>query len=209
MARSGEASERRTQAERAATAHRRMIRAAAKLMARQGYTKTTLAQVGKEAGYTGGLVSHHFGSKEGLLRELLGRITGRFFQDQIRPATEGKTGLEALLALAGTYLAELRLREPQMRALYVLMGEALGPVSGINELFAELNRGFRIQVRQLIEEGIERGEIRSRIDADAESAVIVGMLRGVALQWMTDPGCFDLVAVGESLDDTLRRHLAA
>ena len=49
---------RRTQAERSATANRRMIRAAIQLIARQGYTKTTLAQVGKEAGYTGGLVSH-------------------------------------------------------------------------------------------------------------------------------------------------------
>ena len=101
---------RRTQAERTATASRRMLRAARKLIARQGYTKTTLAQVGKEAGYTGGLVSHHFGSKEGLLRELVGRISDRFYGDQIRPATEGRTGLDALLATADTYLNELVVR---------------------------------------------------------------------------------------------------
>ena len=109
---------RRTQAERTATAARRMLRAAGSLIARQGYTKTSLAQVGKQAGYTGGLVSHHFGSKEGLLRELVGNITGRFYSDQLRPAIDGATGVDAICATARAYLAELRLREERMRTLY-------------------------------------------------------------------------------------------
>lgn len=200
---------RRTQAERTATAWRRMVRAATGLIARQGYTKTTLSQVGKEAGYTGGLVSHHFGSKEGLLRELVGRITGRFYQDQIRPAVDGRAGVDALCAIADTYFNELVVREERMRALYVLMGEALGPVSEINEVFAELNRGFRVNARQVIERGVAQGEIRGDLDPDAEAGLFVGMLRGVALQWMADPGCFDLNAVGASMKDALRRHLAA
>jgi len=200
---------RRTQVERTATAHRRMIRAAIQLIARQGYTKTSLAQVGKEAGYTGGLVSHHFGSKEGLLRELTGRIASRFYTDQIQTATRGRVGIDALLVTVDTYLNELIVREERMRALYVLMGEALGPVAEINEVFAELNKGFRLTTRRLIEEGMESGEIRSDLDPDAEAGLFVGMLRGVALQWMADRGCFDLDAVGSSLKDALRRHLAA
>jgi AcrR family transcriptional regulator len=200
---------RRTQAERTATAHRRMIRAATKLIARQGYTKTSLAQVGKEAGYTGGLVSHHFGSKDGLLRDLVGRITGRFYADQIRPAVEERTGVDALCVMVDTYLNELVVRQERMRALYVLMGEALGPVSEINEVFAGLNRGFRVNAGEVIRAGVRAGEIRSELDADAEAGLFVGMLRGVALQWMTDPGCFELDAVSESLKDALRRHLAA
>jgi AcrR family transcriptional regulator len=200
---------RRTQAERAATASRRMLRAARQLIARQGYTKTTLAQVGKEAGYTGGLVSHHFGSKEGLLRELVGRIVERFYTDQLQPAMGGLTGLDAINAAADTYLKELAVREERMRTLYVLMGEALGPVPSITEVFAELNRGFRDNIRKLIEQGVESGEIRSDLDPEAGAGLVVGMLRGVALQWITDPGCFDLDAMATSLKDAIRRHLAA
>lgn len=200
---------RRTQAERTATASDRMLRAARQLIARQGYTKTTLAQVGKEAGYTGGLVSHHFGSKEGLLRELVSRITQRFYQDQIRPATADLHGLHALTTTVDTYLNELVVRGERMRTLYVLMGEALGPVPEINEVFAELNAGFRSNARTSIEDGVARGEIRADLDADAEAGLFVGMLRGVAMQWMADPGCFDLEAVRASLKDALRRHLAA
>jgi hypothetical protein len=117
--------------------------------------------------------------------------------------------LDALTATVDTYLNELGVREERMRTLYVLMGEALGPVSEVGEVFTELNRGFRAQACRLIEEGVKRGEIRSDLDSDAEAGLFVGMLRGVALQWMADPGCFDLDAVGASLKDALRRHLAA
>src|SRR5439155_1232642 len=105
-----------------------ILRAAIKLIARQGYSRTTLAEIGKEAGYSGGLVSHRFGSKQDLLRALVGRITTRFAQDQMVPAIEGRPGLEALCEMGDTYLRELTAREARLRALYVLMGEALGPV---------------------------------------------------------------------------------
>ena len=38
---------------------------------------------------------------------------------------------------------------------------------------------------------------------------MVGLLRGVAFQWMADPGCFDLESVGTSVRNTLQRNLAA
>jgi hypothetical protein len=82
-------------------------------------------------------------------------------------------------------------------------------VAEINEVFAELNRGFRHSAGTWIREGMEAEQIRSDLDPDAEAAVFVGMLRGVAAQWMADPRCFDLDAVRESLKDALRRHLAA
>ena len=144
---------RRTQAERTATAHRRMIRAAIRLIARQGYTKTTLAEVGREAGYTA-------------------------------PC--------AMICAAPCRLSD-----------------SDGTVPEVNEVFAELNRGFRETARGLIQDGMDRGEIRSDLDPEAEAGLFVGMLRGASLQWMADPGCFDLDALAASLKDALRRHLAA
>ena len=200
---------RKTQAERSAIAASRMVRAASRLIAHQGFTKTTLAQVGREAGYTGGLVSHHFGSKEGLLRQLVGHITSRFYTDQVEPATSGRDGLDAICAMADTYFAELELRDERMRTLYVLMGEALGPVSEINEVFANLNDGFRKRAVGMIEHGIRTGEIRADADPKTEAAVLIGLLRGVALQWMTEPGCFDLDATRASVRRTIHAQLAA
>jgi AcrR family transcriptional regulator len=199
---------RRTQAERRDAAHRGMIRAAIRLIARQGYSQTTLAQVGIEAGYSSGLVSHHFGSKEGLLRELVRRIAVRFYQDQLRPATDVPSGLAALEAMIDTYIDELLLRPERMRALYVLMGEALGPLSEINAIFAELNRDLRGVVAELIERGRAVGDIRADVDGGTEAALYVAMLRGLANQWMAEPSCLDLDAVRRSLKHAVRCHLA-
>ena len=199
---------RRTQAERTATAARRMIRAAGALIARQGYSKTSLAQVGREAGYSGGLVSHHFGSKEGLLRALIGHVTARFNADQLAPAMEGERALEALCALARAYLEELRLREERMRTLYVLMGESLGPVGEIQDVIANLNKGFRSDAARLIDEGMRDGEIRPDVDPDVEAAVFLALLRGLGIQWMTEPGCIDLDQVVLSVERSIRRQLA-
>src|SRR6218665_3470496 len=69
---------RRTQAERVAESDRRLIEAAIRLIARVGYTHTTLESIGVEAGYSRGLVQHRFGSKERLLAELIKHITADY-----------------------------------------------------------------------------------------------------------------------------------
>ncbi len=200
---------RRTQAERSALSESRMLRAAIRLIAKQGYSKTTLAQIGEASGYSRGLASHRFGSKEGLLQVLVEGSAGRFLEEQVLPAIEGRSGLEALSVLVDTYLNELVVREERLRAIYVLMGEALGPVPEIREVFVKLNGAFRDSARGSIEAGIKDGEIRSDLDPVVESALFVGTLRGVAMQWVLEPDCFDLVAVRASVKESLARHLSA
>ena len=99
------ATKRRTQAERKAESERRIIRAARELFARQGYMRTTLIEVGQSAGYTGGLVTHRFGSKEGLLNAVVDNSARRFAEEQVRPAVEGKTATKADRIALG-YIAE-------------------------------------------------------------------------------------------------------
>ena len=185
-----------------------MLRAAIKLIARQGYSRTTLAEIGKEAGYSGGLVSHRFGSKQDLLRALVERITTRFARDQMMPAIEGRPGLEALCEMADTYLRELTAREERLRALYVLMGEALGPVPELRSVFARLNESIRSAAGGCIRRGIEEGHIRPDVDPEIEAAMFLALLRGVAMQWLVDPGSVDLAALRAFVGETIRRSLA-
>ena len=200
-------SRRKTQAERSALSERRILRAATRLIARQGYTRTTLAQIGKEAGYTAGLVSHRYGSKEGLLRVLVDSIRGRFYQDQLVQALGDRIGLEALCAAVDIYLNELLVREDRLRLLYVLMGEGLGPVPEIREVFVDLNREFRALAQRWIEAGAAAGQIRREVSPSVEAALFVGLVRGAATQWLTDPGCFALDAVREEIKAILRARL--
>jgi len=200
---------RRTHAERTEQTDKLMIRAAVKLIARQGYFRTTLAEIGEESGYSQGLVSYRFGSKEGLLKALMNRITQRFWDDQMHPALKGLSGLDALGAMSDTYLKELVPRESRLRALYVLMGEAIGPVPEIRDVFAELNAGMRTLAEKCIRRGIEERQIRKDIDPAIEAATYVALLRGVAMQWLVDTKCFDLATVRDAVKENIRRGLAA
>lgn len=63
--------ERRTQDERRALAERRVVEAAVALIADHGSRSATLARVGENAGYSRGIVTHHFGTRDGLLRRVV------------------------------------------------------------------------------------------------------------------------------------------
>src|SRR5215475_6488436 len=119
---------RRTQRERRETSYRRMLEAAVKLIERQGSSRTTLAEVGELSGYSYGLVSHRFGSKEGLVRAVTREAQANFARHEMG-GREPSTGLEGVLALAARYLRAAAAKN--RNALYVLIGEALGPVPEI------------------------------------------------------------------------------
>lgn len=179
--------ERRTQEQRRAESERRIIKAASELFAQQGYLRTTLSQVGTRAGYTGGLVTHRFESKEGLLRAVVDHISTRFLEDQIGPAISLDRASDALASCIEIYLREVTIRQSRVRALYVLMGEALGSVPEIRDQIADLNRKFRNYVADIIRRGQRQGEFSKRISADDAAVLVLGLLRGVTMQVLADP----------------------
>ncbi len=187
-----DAAPRRTQEERKAESERRIIRAAIELFATQGYLKTTMNQVGEAAGYTGGLVSHRFGSKEGLLKAAILRISNRFLEDQLRPAVEASSAEEAVRSMIEIYLKEVTIRQSRIRALYVIMGEALGAVPEVQEDIAALNDGFRSRLATMVRRGIDNGEFAAGVDPEAAGILILGLLRGVTMQALADPDAIDI-----------------
>ena len=101
----------RTHEQRRELSEKQMLKAAITLFARQGYMKTTLTEVGREAGYTAGLVSHKFGSKEGLLQAVVDHISKRFLNDQLGKAIQKTSATESINNYIDIYLTEVSLRE--------------------------------------------------------------------------------------------------
>jgi len=197
---------RRTQRERRETSYRRMLAAAVKLIERQGSSRTTLAQIGELSGYSYGLVSHRFGSKDALVRAVTREVQESFARHAMGEL-EDRRGLAALLVLAERYLRAAAARN--RNALFVLIGEALGPLPAIRRDMADADGKFRAAVRRLIERGIDDGDVRRDADPAAQAAMVVGILRGLAIQRLLNPSAFDLDAVCRELRITLRRALAA
>lgn len=182
----------RTQLERRELSEKQMLKAAIALFARQGYLKTTLTEIGKESGYTAGLVSHKFGSKEGLLQAVVDHISRRFLNDQLGKAIQQASATASINNYIEIYLTEVSLREGPMRALYAIMGEAIGAVPEIRQSIANLNEGARSRLMDIIQHGLEQGEFREDTDTEAAAALIIGALRGLVMQHLIDPKNFKL-----------------
>ena len=193
---------RRTQQERKAESERAIILAALNLFARQGYMRTTLNEIGKAAGYTGGLVSHRFGSKEGLLQAVLNHIRTRFLDDQLGSAITTESAEESLRNYIEIYINEVTVREGRIRALYVIMGEALGAVPEIRKNIAELNEHARNRLAGIIQRGIASAEFRNDANPDTSAVLVMGTLRGVVMQYLADPRAFNIKAVMKSMQDS-------
>ena len=198
---------RRTQAERREESERRMLQAAAELIAEQGFTTTSLDHIGLRAGYRRGLVSHKFGSKEGLAHELIKRIRRNVYDSAIDPVRRKEGGVEAVIEVADAYVAGLERRKPYTRALYVLMFESLGPLPATNEEFKDISRNLKNVFRDLLIDAQKSGELGKHIDCNRLALHITSNLRGITLMWLIEGDEFDLDGARAELRETLSLRL--
>ena len=181
-----------TQAERTAKAETRMVRAAIELLNETGIRGTTLVAIGERSGYSRGLATHHFGSKAGLFRTVLKRLSAAWSRKLTR-ALAGKSGLEAVEIAIDTHLAHV-LRHPEyIRVQYMLWGSAIDPSSEFKPNVTEFMQIQRESVAGWIADGQQRGEIRPELSPTRLAEQYYGALIGINQQWQVSPD-FDLPA---------------
>ena len=186
---------RRTQQERRAEAERRVVAAAVRLIAQKGPRAVTLAEVGREAGYSRGIVHLHFGSREQLLDAVV-RQAQRFDVPEVPGSA-----LDQLTALVHAYLHTFLQRAPATGAFLLLWAESVAADPVLGPLFAERDTAFRADLARHVEQGIADGSIRADADPAATAAMLLGMLRGLGMQLLSSSGA--------SLDGGLADRTAA
>ena len=195
------------QRERSQRSTRALLDAAGEVIAEVGYENMTLAAVGERAGYSRGLVTARFGSKQKLLTALVERMTAGWTHRNVLPRTVGRSGLEAVVTLLDAIRDQAQ-RDPRaLRVLYALIFEALGPNADLRSHFVEFHRTMRADIAKMLRRGVRDGSVRTDVDPAAEAVCIVGGLRGVAYQWALDPDAFDPVAALDYLTRTSRARL--
>jgi AcrR family transcriptional regulator len=194
-----------TQAERTALAETRMVKAAIELLNTLGIQGTTLVAIGEKSGYSRGLATHHFGSKAGLFRTVLKRLSSAWSKE-LGKKMNGKTGLEAVESAIDAHLAHA-LRHPEyIRAQNILWGAALDPSSEFKPNVTEYQRIQRESVAAWVCSGQAAGEIRPDIDAERFAEQFYGGLIGINHQWLVNPE-FDLASACADFKHNLVRLL--
>lgn len=195
------------QAERSALSDKKMLESAVALINERGTAKTTLKEIGEVAGYSRGLASYRFGSKDGLWMELFARFDD-LWKSHLREYLAGKTGLDAIRAAIHAQRDFFR-REPKyLRAMYILWYESLGKESDIRAKLAGHHRIYRRDVRRWIEKAQELEQVSRQIDAEQFAIGYCSFMFGTIYQWVVAPDSIDLDAQLAHFEATTLFNLA-
>jgi AcrR family transcriptional regulator len=190
----GSKAERRTQAQRRADSEHRLLTATAALIVERGLNNVSLTEIGRRAGCSHALVNHLFGSKAALI-ERLNTVVDDFFVEHTRHAVE-QGGAAGLLSFVEVYLGAVTGPDPIGRVHLLLWAEAVAGTPEIRPARAARDERFRAGVATMVSRAAR--EFDHPIDVESTAFVIVGVLRGVAMQMLLDPASMPLdQAVGQ------------
>jgi AcrR family transcriptional regulator len=158
----------------------------------------TLAEVGHRAGYSRGIVTHHFGTKEALLGAF-----ARVAQGHVRPPAEQEPGLEHLAAAVNAYLVQVRSGDPYVRGFLLLWVESVNAPPELRAIFSERDRFFVDQILGDLDAGVAAGTIAADVDLTATAVALAAQLRGIGLQLIIDPESLDVDHTNEVVRRTL------
>lgn len=197
---------RRTQAERRAESDQRLLGAAAELITLRGIEGASLAEIGRRAGYSHGLVHRRFGSKDALIERLNAEAV-ELFTAAATSRIGGARGADAVRILAETYFELVHGPDAIARVHLVIWSEAVACGAGRRPYRAVWDQRLRAAVADMIGTGLRDGSIRADLDPAAAAVLIVGLLRGAALQLLLDPQSGDVSAARSAVLDHLDRIL--
>ena len=196
---------RRTQAERSRDSERSLLQAAAELIAEGGVNAATLEAVGLRAGYSRGLATQKFGSKQGLVEALVAYLRERSEQAMQEQAIDALPGLDAVTAYVDAYLTNLN-GNPELRAYFILLSGAVADGTAPASVFADTHRWAERRIEGLIRRGQAEGAIRADLNANAAALMVGSLLLGLSTQMQIDPA-MDVAPIRETVRAALRAAL--
>ncbi|MBN8485483.1 MAG: TetR family transcriptional regulator [Sphingomonadales bacterium] len=195
--------QRRTQAERSAESEDRLLAAAATIIAEEGYLAATLERVGTAAGFSRGLASRKYGSKDGLIEAVIWRVSASVHAE-VDAAIDGLSSpLEQLLALFDRFV-ELVLRDTAVRAYFVLFSAMIANRLETRSVFEEVQQRFGARIEELVVAGQARGEIAPALPPQHLAFMVGCLLAGISIET-----AMGYATTGGSSPDALRSDLGA
>ena len=202
---SGHEAPRLTQAERRDRSERELLEATIRIVSEQGVSAATFEAIGREAGFSRGLVTQRFGSKDGLIRALIDHLHVWQGDALDRDKVREMDGLSALCAFVALHCQTFEGHE-ETRAYYMLLSSAVADQHDYREAFADSHERERVLIRAMIERGQASGHIRADVDADAQALMTGCALIGLRTQCLIDPKT-EIEPIRDALLASLRARL--
>lgn len=170
-----------------ASQQEKILDAAYAVIAREGYTRTSLRQIAQEAGVAVSQISYHYENKEGLLLAVARRVANKYYdymQLYLKPEMSPRDKGECIIRL---YQEVLENDTDLFRVMYDLVGLALWsePLRGkVREIFA----GILDKITAEVFTAEVMGELGKSYSPETIASLFFSGIFGIGVQSLLNPG---------------------
>ncbi len=176
----------------------RILQAAVRVFARQGFHQSTVAQVAREAGVADGTIYNYFRNKDDILIQFFAVRAGQVFARFRRETARGGNGLEKLRLLIRAHLEEFH-RDPDMAVVYETETHQSSRLA--EEQIRAMAKTYQDILAEIIEQGQEEGLFRRNLYAGLVKRLILGAVQETISSWLRSGRPYDLVSMADPLVD--------
>jgi TetR/AcrR family fatty acid metabolism transcriptional regulator len=178
--------------------YQRILEAAIKVFAEQGFFQSTIAQIAKEAGVADGTIYLYFKNKDDILVQFFDYKAKQVFDGFREEVNRAESAVDKLRNLVRRHLAEFQ-RDRNMAILYQFETHQSSRLA--EEQIKEMSNMYLDIVAEIMEQGQQEGLIRKNLYLSLVKRFILGAVDEVINTWIHSGGEYDLVSMADPLVD--------
>ena len=171
---------------KSAVSSQQIVDAAIRVLARQGYAKTSLLDIAKEAGMSKGALHYHYPTKEALIHAVLETACNAVQARTMRAWSPSDNPFEALRKSLEELWATRAERSNEAVVVADLLALSLYD-GALRPRLAEFYELGTRQIRDYLEQNLISLGLESRISLDILPRIVIGLLDGLVMQAFVDP----------------------
>lgn len=184
--------------------YQRILEAAVKVFAEQGFYQSTISQIAREAGVADGTIYLYFKNKDDILVQFFSYKTKLVFDRFREEVDKADNCFEKLRNLVRRHLEEFQ-NDRNMAVLY--QAETHQNSRLVEEQIKEMSKLYLDIVSEIVEQGQEEGRIRKDVYVSLVKRFILGGVDEVINTWLHSGGKYDLVSMADPLVDLFIRGI--
>ena len=178
--------------------YQRILEAAIKVFAEQGFFQSTIAQIAKEAGVADGTIYLYFKNKDDILVQFFNYKAKQVFDGFREEVNRAESAVDKLRNLVRRHLAEFQ-RDRNMAILYQFETHQSSRLA--EEQIKEMSNMYLDIVAEIMEQGQQEGLMRKNLYLSLVKRFILGAVDEVINTWIHSGGEYDLVSMADPLVD--------
>jgi TetR/AcrR family fatty acid metabolism transcriptional regulator len=184
--------------------YHRILEAAVKVFACQGFRQSTISQIAKEAGVADGTIYLYFKNKDDILVHFFSFKAKQVFDCFRKEVGRGADSTAKLRNLVRMHLTEFQ-RDPDMAVVYRVETHQSSRLA--EEQIREMAKMYQDIIAEIIEQGQQEGSIRKELYVGLVKRFILGAVEETIGSWLHSGRSYDLVSMADPLVDLFIRGI--